>query len=241
MRLARAFAPVPRVDISIDCIVEDQMGCAFVDSVENPTVFMVEQGQFFCYFAGEFDAGREFVRKTPGGRLLMAGSQGWGEILKAVFGERLVPIKRYRFSSESLSHDHLKHLADSSPQTANIRRIDATLAGTKSDYLDIGAFESPDDFVERGIGFCMMKDTRMIGAAYASLACSDAIEISIVVDPEHRKQGIATALSCQLLLWCLEHTVEPHWDAANAESCSLAEKLGYSDKTEYVAYYLKGD
>lgn len=243
MRLARAFAHIPRVDISIDCIVEDQMGTAFVDSIDNPQIFMIEQGGFFCYFAGEMDAnaGRDFLSKVPGGRLLMAGPQGWEQVLQAVFGERLRQIERYRFSSESLSLDHLKRLATENPHTPNVKRVDAALAGKENPYIDIGAFESAEDFEQRGIGYCMTKDDKIIGAAYASLACSNAIEISIVVDPNQQRQGIATALACQLLLWCLEHGVEPHWDAANPPSCSLAEKLGYSDKATYVAYYLKAE
>lgn len=241
MKVARAFAFVPRVDISIDCIIEDQMGDVFVDSVENPQLFLAEQGQFFCYLAGNLntDSARDFVSKTPGGRLLMAGSDGWGNALSAVFSERLMPIKRYSFSSDSLSLDHLNQLTANNPHTPNVKRVDVALANMKSDYIDIGAFESPEDFVERGIGFCMTNDNKIIGAAYASLACSNAIEISIVVNPDYQKQGIATALACQLLLWCLERQIEPHWDAANEVSCELAEKLGYTHKTEYRAYYLK--
>ena len=60
-----------------------------------------------------------------------------------------------------------------------------------------------------------------------------------MVDPKHHRQGIATALAAQLLTWCLENPVDPHWDAANAESCGLAEKLGYRKTGEYTAYYLK--
>jgi GNAT superfamily N-acetyltransferase len=229
------------VDISIACAVEDQMGKVFVDSVENPQAFMIEQDQFFCYFAGDLtsDGGRDFLSKTPHGRLLMAGSQGWQEGLQAVFGEQLKPITRYLFSSETLSASHLKSLAASNPHTANVRRIDVALASGDTPYLQINAFDSADDFVQRGIGFGLVKDDKMIGGAYASLVCGDAIEVSIVVDPEHRRLGVATALSCQLLLWCLENHVSPHWDAANPESCKLAEKLGYRAEGEYTAYFLR--
>ena len=60
--LARVFATVPEVDISIRCIIEDQMGKAFVDSADNPASFMVEQDGFFVYFAGELtsDKGKAF-------------------------------------------------------------------------------------------------------------------------------------------------------------------------------------
>ena len=52
IRLARAFKHVPRVDLSIECILEGQMGIAFVDDVQNPIAFKIEIGPFF-YFAGD--------------------------------------------------------------------------------------------------------------------------------------------------------------------------------------------
>ncbi|MCA9903028.1 MAG: GNAT family N-acetyltransferase [Anaerolineae bacterium] len=241
LRLAHAFAPIPRVDISIECAIEDQMGKAFVDSTENPQLFMIEQDGFFCYFAGALNstAGSAFLSRLPNGRMLMAGSPGWQTAVENSFDDNLIHISRDSYSSAALSVDHLRSLASSNPQTPHVVRVDAALAGTDTPYLDIGAFDSPDDFVARGIGFCMMKDGTIIGGAYSSLVCSNAIEVSIVVDPAQRRQGIATALSCQLLLWCLDHHLAPHWDAANAESCSLAEKLGYTEARKYAAYYLK--
>lgn len=241
LRLARAFAKVPIVDISIACAVEDQMGQAWVDSPADPQFWMIDQTQFFCYLAGDFstDAGCDFLSQIPGGRLLMAGSHGWQEAAQSAFGDRLIPVKRWRYSSESLSLEHLRKLASDNANTPNVRPVDTTLAGAGSPYLDIGAFDSANDFVQRGIGFCLMKDDATIGCAYSSLVCSSAIEVSIVVNPNHHRQGIATALSCQLLRWCLEHQLAPHWDAANQESCGLAEKLGYSRDGEYTAYYLK--
>jgi GNAT superfamily N-acetyltransferase len=133
----------------------------------------------------------------------------------------------------------LRHLADNNPHAANIRRVDAALARAETPYLALGAFDSAEDFVERGIGYCLVRDDAIQGAAYASLACASAIEVSIVVNPKHQRQGVATALAAHLLLWCLEHHLAPHWDAANLPSCHLAEKLGYQKTGEYTAYYLK--
>ena len=241
LQLARAFSQVPVVDIGLDCIIEDQMGQAFVDSIENPQRFMVEQDHFFCYFAGDWSAqaGRDFLSATPRGRILMSGSPGWGEVLQDAFGENLVPITRYSYASDSLSLDHLSELAAANPHTPHIRRIDAAVASGDVPNLEIGAFESPEDFEARGIGYCLMQDEQVIGIAYASLVCSDGIEVSIIVDPAHYRQGIATALACQLLIWCLQRSIAPHWDAANPESCYLAEKLGYRKLGEYRAYFLK--
>lgn len=240
LRLARAFARVPRVDISIECALEDQMGSAFVDSTDAPTCFLIEQDGFFGYLAGDFssDAGHDFLRKLPSGRLLMSGSDGWAAALQSVFGERLREIARTSYASDTLDMQAISQLAATNPHTPNVRRVDTALAESNSPFLQLGAFESAADFVERGIGFCLLNEGQIIGAVQASLVCSNAIEVSLVVDEQHQRKGIATALSCQLLMWCLERGIAPHWDAANEESCRLAEKLGYRREGDYMAYYL---
>jgi GNAT superfamily N-acetyltransferase len=241
IRLARAFAAVPRVDISIECALEDQMGRAFVDSAAEPRVFLIEQDQFFCYLAGDFtsETGGAFLSAIPSNRFLMAGTPGWQDAARAHYGERLRPVLRYSYSAETLAADPVGRLAAGSAHAPKIRRVDAALAGRQTPYLALGAFDSPEDFVERGIGFCLVQDDQILGGAYSSLANSHAIEVSIVVDPKHQRQGVATALAAHLLQWCLAHHVRPSWDAANAASCNLAEKLGYRKTGEYTAYYLK--
>lgn len=239
--LARAFADVPRVDISIECVLEDQMGSAYVDDVDNPAFFMIDQGGFFVYFAGDLNssAGHAFIKNMPAGRMLMSGSEGWHDAVQAVFdSERLRPITRYSYSSDSLSLDHLNQLAQGNSHIAGIKLFDVDLINSGIRYFDLDAFESAEDFVQRGIGYAMMQDDTIIGIAYSSLVNTRAIEVSIVVEEEHRKKGIATALAAKLLVWCLERRLHPNWDAANLPSCGLAEKLGYTSKGEYRAYYL---
>ncbi len=240
IRLAQAFATVPRVDISIECLIEDQMGVAYVDSLTHPRYFMIEQDHFFCYLSGDFTTGgQDFIKSIPNESFLMAGSDGWENAVNTALTDGVVPVKRYKYSSKSLSITHLETLAQNNLNTPHIKQIDAQIANTKNDFLGLGAFDSVEDFIERGIGFCMMEADTIIGVAYSSLVCSNAIEVSIIVDEKHYRKGIATALSCQLLKWCLEHHQDPHWDASNEESCKLAEKLGYVSDGEYMAYYRK--
>ena len=240
-QLASAFADVPRVDISIQCVLEDAMGKAFVDSPEHPHRYMIELDEFFCYYAGDLtsEAGRDFVNQTPGGRMLMAGTEGWHDVVQTVLSDRLMTITRYSYQSDTLSATQLTNLVSSNPHIIHVQQLDSDLINKGIPYLEIGAFASPEDFVTRGVGYTLIKDEKSIGVAYSSLACNASIEVSIVVDEAYRRQGIATALASKLLLWCLEHNKRPNWDAANEESCRLAEKLGYTDKQAYTAYFLK--
>jgi GNAT superfamily N-acetyltransferase len=244
LRIARAFGGQVRVDISIDCVIEDQMGKAFVDDLAHPTAFLIEMDGFFCYFAGDASGpgGRGLVASATPPKLLMGLSPDWLALVGEIHGDRLIMADRYIFSSENLSVDHLERLLEASPFKDGVRRIDVDVATQIADnpqsFVQLTAYDTPEDFVERGIGFCVVEEGSIVGAAYASLVCSTGIEISLFVLPDYRRRGVATALCCHLLTFCLERNMDPHWDAANPESCALAMKLGYKPTGSYEAYFM---
>jgi GNAT superfamily N-acetyltransferase len=245
VRLARAFKPVPRVDMSIECAIEGQMGKAFVDDLQEPTVFKIQVGPFF-YFAGDAAglSGPAMLENIAPYTLFMPSAPGWIEAGKNMYGERLIGFDRYSFSSERISVGHLDHLCQSSAFREDVRQMDlpfvAQLWG-QDHFIDLSVFDSAEDFVGRGIGFYLEIDSMIVGAAYSSLVCSRGIEVSLFVLEDYRRQGIATILAGRLLKWCLENNAQANWDGANPESWALAEKLGYIQAGKYLAYYLKAE
>jgi GNAT superfamily N-acetyltransferase len=238
--LARTFREVRRVDLSIECAIEGQMGKAYVDDAEHPAAFEIEQSGFFCYLAGDPHArgGRELVGALASPKFLMPSSPGWIELAREIHGDKLKKLTRYSFSSERLSLEHLEGLLATSRFGDSIRPIDTVLARHPGGLVDVSAFDSAEDFADRGIGYCLLDGDTMAGVAYSSLVCSQGIEISLFVLPDYRMRGVGTALSASLLKWCLEHHMDPHWDAANPESCGLAGKLGYVPDGTYEAHFL---
>ena len=243
IRLARAFKYVPRVDLSIECAIEGQMGQAFVDDLQEPTVFKIQVGPFF-YFAGDATGpgGRAMLENIVPYTLFMPSLPGWIEAGKTMYGGRLVGLDRCSFSSGHISAEHLDHLCQISAFRKDVRQMDlpftAQLWG-QDHFVDLSDFDSAEDFVQRGIGFYSEKHGTVVGAAYSSLVCSRGIEVSVFVLEDYRRQGIATILASRLLKWCIENNAQANWDAANLESCKLAEKLGYIQTGEYQAHYLK--
>jgi GNAT superfamily N-acetyltransferase len=247
IKLASAFRSVPRVDLSIDCAIEGQMGKVFVDDLDHPRVFKIETGPFF-YFSGKPDsaASREMLAGITPYTLFMPSAPGWVEAARSIHAENLLEIDRYSFSSQNLSPIHLGRLERSSPYRESIQPMTAQFARRYADlfwgtdhFIELFMYDSPDDFNRRSAGFYLADGGELIAAAYGSLACSLGLEVSIYVAESYRCQGIATALASRLLLWCLERGLEPHWDAANPESCKLALKLGYTPLGSYNAYYLR--
>ena len=243
IRLARVFKDVPRVDLSITCVLEGQMGQAFVDDVHHPTVFKIQAGPFF-YLAGDASSpgASELLEHITPYTLLMPSSPGWLDAARQVCGEQLVPFERYSFSSHTLSLQQIEPLCQVAPFAHQVQQMDSdfsTQLWGQEHFVDLSYFDSPEDFCQRGIGFYLTLHHTVVGAAYSQLVCSHGIEVSLFVLPEYRRQGIATVLASRLVKWCLENRQTAHWDAANQESCQLAKKLGYLPTGTYQAYYLK--
>lgn len=241
--VACAFTHVLRVDMSIDCVIEGQMGQVLVDSAQSPSVFKLEVGSF-RYFAGEATSaeGHKLLDSLQPYTWCMPSTPGWAEAAQDKYQDRLIAIDRFRFSSEPLAIENVHHLIAQSDLSHEVKPIEVDFAQQlweQDHFVDLSDFDSPEDFVKRGIGYYMERDGEVIGAAYASLVCSRGIEVSIFVQEAFRRRGIATLLASHLLRWCLERHVHPNWDAANPMSCGLAEKLGYRPLGRYPAYYLK--
>ena len=238
LRLAEAFRHNPRVDYSIDCVIEGQMGRARVDDPAAPTAWCITVGPF-RYFAGDAHGpgGRALSAELPPFNLLMPSPLEWTVAVKERFGDRLVTFPRYSFDAGTLSEAGLSAVLNASPHRDRVLRADAALLARPDNYIEFEDFDSAEDFLARGIGYTLMEDNKLTGAAYSSLVCSRGIEVSLFIDEPYRRRGIATAISAALLLECVRRGLRPNWDAANPESCALAGKLGYTPIGTYESYY----
>jgi RimJ/RimL family protein N-acetyltransferase len=69
---------------------------------------------------------------------------------------------------------------------------------------------------------------------------ADGYEIQVDTREDRRRRGYATCVSAAFVLRCLDLGLTPHWDAANAESLRLAERLGFVLERAYPAWDLEG-
>lgn len=219
------------------------MGAAYVDDADNPSVFKLDFG-FFNYYAGDPTAAgaQAIVDALVPWTLQMPSAPGWAELFQSAYGDRLATMKRYRFSGAALSAAHLSGLLDASGWQEQVKPMDLEFVSGlwgKDHFISVSDYDSPEDFVTRSAGFYLPGEDGVAGAAYGSLVCSRGIEVSLYVEEAKRRRCVATALAAALLLWCLQRGAAANWDAANLESCGLAEKLGYRPAGSYKAYYLR--
>jgi len=184
----------------------------------------------------------EYLKDLPFFATLMFGSEGWPPILKSVHPKKWLAMPRFAFRSDHLEVKHLQELIDRLSDEYRIEKINLAMAKqimsekNKLTAEQLFGFADAEDFLERGIGYCVFAGEEMVSISAAGAACKNGIEIQVNTLSEREGQGLGTAVSAALIIDCLERGIDPNWDAATKISAGLAKKLGYSPNGEYLVY-----
>lgn len=231
--------------------LQGHMGRAFADSADSPACAKILVGDF-CLFAGDPGnrAALELVRHIPEEfsspqLLAIPPTKRWGALIEQEYDGRLERLTRYAIKKEPDAFDpeQLSQFAARLPQGFSIVQIDRRLAMQcmEQDFSRdfCSQFDSPEDFVRRGLGYCALFDGRIVAGASSYTIFDGGIEIEVDTHPAFRRRGLAAACAAALILECLDRGWYPSWDAANLSSVALSEKLGYHLDYAYPAYAIK--
>jgi hypothetical protein len=230
-------------------IFEGTMGIALADDADDPRVAVLEAPNLKLSVVGG-DAGhpaaRQYLEQLPKLTALFFGSEGWEELAQRILAGRLIAMPRYAFTSEALDVEHLRDLGARVPDGYRLERLDLGLArrlgsekgGFAADHMV--NFCSPEDFIERGFGFCLLHGDEIASAATTFVICSKGVEIQINTREKHQRKGLATVVAAHLIVHSLESHLDPNWDAANESSVGLATKLGYTPQGTYSTLFYTG-
>lgn len=245
----RSLFPEYKWNYIVDAILEGSMGKVLVNDQENPCVVALSLPQHKIYILGgdaQHPAAREFLAQLPGLTPLWLGMKGWKELLYEVHQGKIIALKRFAFSSESLDLAKLKGIRSQLPGKFRIERVTLQQAqqitAEKSDLAtgqSLG-FTSSEDFIERGFAYCALEQEKIVCVASTGAVCAKGIEIQIDTHKKYRRQGLASAVGAALIIKCLENGIDPNWDAATEDSAGLAKKLGYTPRGEYDSYFYTG-
>ena len=232
-----------------DAILEGTMGRAIADDAEEPRVAVLQAPHLKLNIVGG-DAGhpaaRKYLEQLPKHSALLFGAEGWPELVIRVHGGKLIAMPRFAFTSEALDIEHLRELGSRVPDGYRPVQLDLALArrlgAEESRFAEdhMVNFDSPEDFIERGFGFCLLHGEQIASVATTFAVCSKGIEIQINTRKEHARKGLATAVAAHLAVHSLEQGLDPNWDAANDSSAGLAKKLGYTPQGTYPMYFYTG-
>ena len=217
---------------------------AFVTDPDAPRSALLYSSVDGIFLAGEPD--RELVEYGElGDNEVHPQNEAWEKLIKECWPEA-VPTTRYAIRRcKDFDREKLQSFVDALPDGYEIRRIDSgiydLILSADDDDLEylIGDFETKEAFLEKGRGFAVLKDGKVVAGA-SSEYCYRFGGIEVEIDTVHRerRKGLASAVGAKLILSCLDDGLEPVWDAANLISVHLAEKLGYQFDCEYVYYWI---
>ena len=232
-----------------DAILEGNMGQATANDAEDPRVAVLQAPNLQLNIVGG-DAGhpaaREYLEQLPKHSALFIGAAGWEELAQSIHGSKMIVMPRYAFTSEALDLEQLRDLASGVPDGYHPVQMDLELArrlGEEESRFSedhMVNFDSPDDFIARGFGFCLLHGDQIASVATTFAICRKGIEIQINTREEHQRKGLATAVAAHLILHSLEQGLDPNWDGANESSVGLATKLGYTPQGTYPMFFYTG-
>lgn len=225
--------------------LQGYMGEAWVDDLENPTVAQVRIG-IFDFFAGDTTskAAKELLFNLLEHTLAIVDGDDWKKLIETIHEKRIEKFDRFEFEKnpEQFDSEHLQGYLASLPEGYELKKMDESLVNEDSlQELSpefTGLFDSTQDFLNRGLGFCIVHKGQVVSGASSYSIYTNGLEIEVATDTDHRKMGLATAVSSALILDCLDKGIYPNWDAANPESLNLGKKLGYILKQRYDTYYI---
>ncbi|MCK4415409.1 MAG: GNAT family N-acetyltransferase [Candidatus Eisenbacteria sp.] len=221
-------------------VLEGHFGVSYADSEFNPSVARLDSGAF-TMLGGNPGATAvvALLRRAPISYVTPENA-GWRRALKHEFGDRISAIGFTEFLSRSLDENRLTELSQTLPAGSELKRLDRRLAEQlPSDLANdcfLESFESIEDFLNRGIGYCVVQGGRIASAATSVAMCSGAIDIEIETASSFRRRGFGTVVGARLVLHCVQRDIEPKWLAANQASEKLALKLGYERGVSYETF-----
>lgn len=225
--------------------LQGHWGSVWADDAENPRSARVVVGDF-VFYAGEPNL--ELVKSTEGffrESILTPQHAGWAAMIEEVWGSVTEKLDRVAIKKEPdvFDREHLEQLAAALPAEYEMRMMDADLVeqalSEPWSWHLCGQYAGVEDFLRRGIGVGVTYNGKMVAGASSYSVYDTGIEVEIDTNEEHRGKGIATACGAKLILACLDRGLYPSWDAANARSVHLAEKLGYHAAEPYDSWFLK--
>lgn len=234
----------------VDSFFGGHMGRAFADDPRAPSCAALLVGDF-CLLGGSAAApsARQLVEEllSPPGQdvwVVVPPDEPWQRLVQQVHQERARPVTRYATRrTGDFDVARLRRLAQSLASGYTLSPITAPLYGAlvASPLRDLCRhFSGAEDFLRRGVGFCVLEEGRPCAGAASYSVYGHGIEIEVDTLESHRRQGLATAACARLVLECLNRGLCPNWDAASQESLQLAQKLGYTPGHAYHALLLQG-
>lgn len=172
--------------------------------------------------------------------VLEFANPAWAETVNNLLNSRVVEYGRYHYTFRQPKIDWRAALPDGyvmTPVTADLLAR-PSLKNSAAIIEGINGWNSADDFLQRGVGMCLLHGETIVSWCLADCASRERIEIGIHTDPAYQRHGHATLAVAATVEAAQAHgyqTIGWHCWVHNIASWKLAEKVGFEREREYSA------
>jgi RimJ/RimL family protein N-acetyltransferase len=161
----------------------------------------------------------------------------WEQAIEKFLNKRVRRIDRIAYSFDLKTYSNRTTIA--SPY--DVYRINSCLIENSLEFNERyyeEYWDSKENFLQNGIGFCVKDKNRIIGEAVSIFKSNNYAEIDIITDPAYRGKGVAILVSQRFIDYCLSINIQPRWDCDvdNRASVNLANKFGFINPKKYAIY-----
>jgi hypothetical protein len=247
-KLEALFASHQRVDLGIESVLEGQSGKQIkvvVDNMANPGIALIRYGTFGV-LGGDAShvAAGELVEAIDLPCAIQPCPAPWIHLLQSRYAEKIKRIERFSFTHAFIDTAHLTAIITAHPHSHSLHDIDSATAAMMEEHewhkYHLPNYNSPHDFASNGFASGITIDGQLASVCSAALRCSSGIELNIITLPSCRNKGLAAVVAASTIKKAMASKLIPHWDAANASSARLAERLGYKRAGSYWTWYIGG-
>ncbi len=208
-----------------------------VDQKETPNRAAVRTPDGLTFFSSSTD--EDFIKSS------LRRLQDQGPVMAIIAGnsEKFpkpdVIIPRLEFLSRDPNFRLKGPQSADLPSGYHVRAMDPQLI-TGCEWRDLieATFGTLSAFFDRGFGYCLMDEEKVVTEAYAAFSGAGSIEIGVNTAKPFRGLGYGE-ITAGILIHEIEHLGEkPYWscDQSNPGSVSLARKLGFKDERVYEIF-----
>ncbi|WGG44578.1 GNAT family N-acetyltransferase [Rossellomorea sp. DA94] len=170
----------------------------------------------------------------------------WNKTIKNVFGENL---KGYNQKVFELQKDHYikEHEPPLEPGYETVKITKSVVENNGSEiYRNIEFLQSKvlqfwplfERFFRQGVGYMVVYKNEIVSICFSGVVAGYVHGIDIETLPHHQGKKLAQRVAHAFVQDCLENGITPYWDCMeiNEPSVSVAEKLGFRNKHNYMWY-----
>lgn len=240
-------------DLALNAIINGtNRGTIYVDNLEQPKTALIDVIGINSIFIGNaknesfINGLREFIDNqlkidtyiSCGGTyfITVIKDEAWEKVLENVISHRDYEPDYEQYYQLNINHfNTIKNRYKLLEKGYIIKKIDFEVINKYKIISDVLSefWYSSEDFLKLGLGYCIIKDNRIISSCLSCSVHENHHEISVqTYYEEEMNKGFATLVCIAYLDDCIKNNIIPHWSSfeTNIESISLAEKLGFEFK-----------